>query len=405
MAKYRILYTVLWLGAGSFAFAYESKLTFVLFAGVTVLPALTLVMLLLSGLLLKLEVIPDSDYVSKLQDFSVRIKVINRFIIPVSPMMITGTFHDKKGSVISGRHLVISAAALHKSEYSFDGSIRYRGEYMLGIESAEIYDLLRIFRFRIRKTPMVRIVVTPRRILLDETSALCTDDYDSSITKISFMESGSFASVRQYADGDLMKHVHWKLSAKHDELMVKQSEQNLGSSALIITDLHAAGSDPDMNMRSADASVEAALALTRKIISDGRTAVNVFRPSEKVSDVFTAVKTEDYEDLLAIFSVIPVTSPKADAKGLIPRVAEYLTGNEPLFIIATELKGEDFTGILRTVAGSCGEIRIYLTASKPDARLLAEAEAAKNVTVRVIDPEDVALSLRSAMNDRIYGNI
>ncbi|MBR5090967.1 MAG: DUF58 domain-containing protein, partial [Ruminiclostridium sp.] len=231
----------------------------------------------------------------------------------------------------------------------------------------------------------------------DETSALCTDDYDSSITKISFMESGSFASVRKYADGDLMKHVHWKLSAKHDELMVKQSEQNLGSSALIVTDIHAVSEINDENMTAADAAIEAALALTRKIITDGRTAVNVYRPGDGRVDVLSAVKNEDYEKLLSIYSVIPVTEPGKGVESLIPRAAEYLNGNEPLFIITTELGGEEFENILRSVGSSCGEVRVYLTASKPDAHLIAVAAAAEKVSVWTIDPEDISLSLRNSM--------
>ena len=398
MAKYRLLYALIYIGAAAFALAYESKLTFVLFIGAAALPVITLILMILSGLLLKLEVVPDSDYVGKLQDFGIKVRVINRFILPVSPMMIIGTFHDRSGNVIEGRRLVLNAAALRKCEYVFDGHIRCRGEYMLGVERAEIFDLLRIFRFRLRNAPMCRVIVTPRRVMLDETTALCTDDYDSSITKISFMESGSFASVRKYEDGDLMKHVHWKLSAKHDELMVRQSEQNLGSSALIITDLHAFSEVGDDNSIAADSAVEAALALTRKIITDGRTAMNVYRPGEGRTDVFSASKTEDYEKLLMIFSVIPVTETGKGAEALVPRAAEYLTGSEPLFIITPELDGEAFAAILRTVGSSCGEIRIYLTASKPDRRLLAEANAAKNASVWTIDHEDISLSLRNSMS-------
>ena len=151
MAKYRLLYAVIWIGAAAFALSYESKLTFVLFAGTAALPIVTLLLMILSGLLLKLEVIPDEEYVGKLQDFGVKVRVVNRFIIPVAPMMIIGTFHDRNGNVMEGRRLVLSVSALRRCEYSFEGNIRCRGEYVLGIEHAEIFDLLRIFRFRLRK--------------------------------------------------------------------------------------------------------------------------------------------------------------------------------------------------------------------------------------------------------------
>ena len=379
-----------------FALAYESKLTLVLLVGMTALPVVSFILMLISGLTLRIEVIPDKDYVGKHQHIGIQVRVINRFIIPAAPMFITGTFHDADGSVMSGRRLVMGVAALKKCEYIFEGNIRFRGEYMLGIEHAEIYDLLRIFRFRIRSRPMCRIVVSPRRVILDENDALCTDDFDSSITKVSFMESGSFASVRKYEDGDLMKHVHWKLTAKHDELMVKQSEQNLGSSAVMVLDLHDFSADDEKNMKAADAAVETALALTRKIISDGRSAMNIYRTGGGRTDVCTAEKTEDYEKLISVYATIPITAPDAGAEALMPQAAEYLTGNEPLFIITTEMDKASMASALRTVGSSCGMIRVYLTGAKPSDPMLAEAEAS-GTEVFCVDPEDVSLSLRKSM--------
>ena len=123
MAKYRFLYALLYIGSLVLALCYESRLTFVLFVGVAALPIVSLILMVLSGLLLKLEVEPDADYVGKLQDFGIKVRVINRFIMPVSPMMIIGTFHDRNGNVIAGRRLVMSVSALHKCEYVFEGNI------------------------------------------------------------------------------------------------------------------------------------------------------------------------------------------------------------------------------------------------------------------------------------------
>ena len=401
MAKYRSLYAALLAGSLAFALFYESKLSLVLLIGVAVLPAVTLILLVITGLFLKLEVTPDTAYVGKLQSFDVTVRVKNRFVMPVSPMMITGTFHDKDGNVLSGRRLVINAPAFRKSEYVFRGSIRYRGEYVLGIDKAEVFDLLRIFRFRLRKNPSCQVTVTPRRILLDETSALCSDDYDSNVTKISFFDSGSFVSVREYEEGDLLKHVHWKLSAKHDELMVRQTEQNLGSSAVIMTDLHSVSDeDPEADMKAADAAVEAALALTRKIIEDGRTAINIYRTHDGAVKAFPAETPEDYEKLLSMFSVLPITGGGEGASTLAPAALEHLTGNEPVFVLTPEMSADDFSDIVRCIGGAFGEMRIYLTAHAPDDRLSAVIAAEVSASVYKIDADDVALSLRNSMETR-----
>ncbi len=398
MAKYRFLYILIILASAVFAFAYESKLSFVLFVSVLALPVVTLILLILSALLLKLKVEPETLYVGKQQDFIIDIKVVNRFILPVSPMMITGTFHDSAGNVISDRHLVLSANALRKSDFAFGGNIRYRGEYHLGIEHAEIYDLLRLFRIRLKNIPGCTVTVTPRRIILDDNNALCADDYDSTITNVSFMDSSSFVSVRKYEDGDLMKHVHWKLSAKHDELMVKEMEQNLGSSAIIITDIHSISADDDENMRAADAVAESALAITRKIISDGRSALNIYRTHENKVNMLTAEKNEDYEQLVSIFAVLPITETGKGAESLISTAADHLSGSEPLFIITPELDEQAFSFIIDKTSSVCGQLRIYLTGSKPSPQLIAAAEAVGNASVMYIDPDDVAVSLRNSMS-------
>ncbi len=397
MAKYRLLYVVIWLGSAAFALAYESKLTFVLLVGVTILPAASLILLVMSGLLMKIELIPTEAYVGKMQHFSLTIKLTNRFIIPAAPVLITGVFHEEDGTIAGDRHIVLSAAPFSKSEYVFGGCIRYRGEYTLGVQRAVIYDLLRIFRFRLGRTPMCAVTVTPRRIMLDETNALCADDYESSLTNISFMDSNSFVSVRKYADGDLMKHVHWKLTAKHDELMVKEMEQNLGSSAVIITDIHAVSEDGDENMRVADACIEAALAITRKIISDGRSAVNVYRTNDKTTDILSAEKNEDYEQLLSIFAVLPITEVGKGAESMISKATERLTGTEPIFIITTGISAKAFSGIIERIGSGGGEIRIYTTEAEPSPMLIAAAETVRGASVNRIDPDDVAVSLRNTL--------
>ena len=46
MAKYRFLYALIYVGSAAFALSYESKLTFVLFAGVALLPVVSLILLI-----------------------------------------------------------------------------------------------------------------------------------------------------------------------------------------------------------------------------------------------------------------------------------------------------------------------------------------------------------------------
>ncbi|MCM1335606.1 MAG: DUF58 domain-containing protein [Bacteroides sp.] len=397
MAKYRIGYLLLVIGAGVFAGAYNSKLTFVLFIAALLLPVATFLLLVCERLALKLEVSPARVFSQKLQQFAVTVTVRNRFLIPVSPMRLTGVFPDGDGNLVADKTMIVSVMPFRKSEFIFNGCLKYRGEYRLGLSEAVIYDLLGIFHFRIRLTPGVRAVIAPRRLTVDQSNALCSDDHDSARTQMSFFENNSFSAVREYVEGEPLRHVHWKLSAKQDKLMIKQMEQNLGTNALVITDTASRLADEGDRVRAVDAAIEVSLAVTGKIIADGRCAVNFFCPSEGTpSELFAAETAEDYEKLYYAFSVLPILA-KGGAAALVRELVERRIESETIFIATDRLSAAELREMLGGGLSAAKSIRIFLTGGEPERDLALLADAEERVRVRVIDPDEIALSLRNAL--------
>ncbi len=145
MKKNRIIYIFLLIAAVIFAGAYESKLTFIILVTLITLPLLTLFMLVLERFALKLEVKPESLFVQKLRRFSITVTIRNRFIVPMSPVRVTGIFQDEDGNLIYDKTLIVSVMPFCKTELLFGGCLKYRGEYHLGACEAALYDLLGLF--------------------------------------------------------------------------------------------------------------------------------------------------------------------------------------------------------------------------------------------------------------------
>lgn len=399
MAKNRIVYLLLVISMGVFAGAYNSKLTFVLFLGSLLLPFATLLLLIIERLALKLEVAPARVFSQKLQQFAVTVTVRNRFFIPISPMRLTGAFQDGDGNLISDKTMIVSVTPFCKSEFVFNGCLKYRGEYHLGLREAVIFDLLGIFRVRVRLTPAVTAVIAPRRLTVGQSSALCSDDYDSARTRMSFFENNTFSAVREYVEGDPLRYVHWKLSAKQDKLMVRQQEQNLGTNALVITDTASAFPDERDRIRAVDAAIEVSLAITGKIIGDGRCALNFFRPAEDTPpELFSAEAPEDYEALYYTFSVLPILS-KSGAAILTRELLERQIASETVFIATDFLNADELRQMLDGGLSGCKSIRIFLTGGEPDEETVLLSDADERVRIRVIDPDEIALSLRNALTE------
>lgn len=399
MVKNRVIYIFILAMSVVFAAAYASKLTLVLMLTLLILPVISFIVLLFTRFAVALELSGNSLFTTKQRRFTIAVKVKNRFLFPISPLKMTGTFQDDDGNLVKDKLIVASVMPFGRSEFVFDGYLKYRGAYTLGITSAELYDFLGLFRFRLKKLPVCDVVVAPRRLILGENGALCDDETDSLRTQYTFFENDTFTSVREYADGDSLRRVHWKLSAKQDKLMVKQSDLNLSSSAALLIDTSSVYEDELQGEREVDALLEAALAVARKIITEGSTAACVYHNEKKDTEIIPAQTADDFEYLYRKFSVIPVC---AEEKNIIPLAsdgAQVIRDSGLAFIFATVIKTETLRNALAGPLAACTGIRIFLTSEKPDEGFIALVDTDTRIRVSYIDPDNIAASLEAALFD------
>ncbi len=397
MVKYRVTYIFILAMSVVFAAAYASKLTLVIMLTLLILPVISFLVLLFTRLAIALELSDENLFITKQRRFTLSLKVKNRFLFPVSPVKMTGTFQDDDGNLVKDKLIVASVMPFGRSEFVFDGFLKYRGAYTLGITSAELYDFLGLFRFRLKKLPECKVVVAPRRLILGENGALCDEETDSLRTQYTFFENDTFTSVREYADGDSLRRVHWKLSAKQDKLMVKQSDLNLSSSAALVIDTSSVYEDELQGVREVDALLEAALAVARKIISEGSTAACIYNDESKKPEIVAAQTADDYEYLYRKFSVVPVCEGEKNFVPLAVDGTQTIRDSGLVFIFASVMQTEALRTALAGPLASCTGIRIFLTSEKYDDGFMAIADTDTRIRVSVIDPDNIAASLEAAL--------
>ncbi len=99
----------------------------------------------------------------------------------------------------------------------------HSGVWQLDVTKAAAYDCLGLFAFRPKSLGSVRILVLPNRA---EPSP--RPDFSSlSASVMKPKPGGGFSEIhemREYRPGDPMRSVHWKLTAKTDELIVREPQ-------------------------------------------------------------------------------------------------------------------------------------------------------------------------------------
>ncbi len=110
---------------------------------------------------------------------------------------------------------------------------KYRGEYEVGIKEILITDFFHLFRLRYAVPSTIKALVLPRIVRVKELDSIADIPLLSQQAS-AFMQTEPDSTVRDYMEGDALKQIHWKASARRQALMVrnKTGEEKQGISIL-----------------------------------------------------------------------------------------------------------------------------------------------------------------------------
>lgn len=139
----------------------------------------------------------------------------------------------------------------------------HRGEYDAGVTRLSVTDVFGMVTFSRRpRSKRMRMEVQPR--LLDAAPLpLESVDQGPMLVRRAAEDNASPSDVRTWQQGDELKKVHWKLSLRKREMMVRTYEETARPDTLIIPDLSEATSLRDQQLTLEDAVCEAALAAAK----------------------------------------------------------------------------------------------------------------------------------------------
>lgn len=261
MRKNRILYICLFLSALIFIYFYGGEIPYTFFYLIVILPVVSLLYTLVVFLRFKYGQDTDKKFVTKGDKVNFIFSIHNEdfFIYPYLKV----TFYGAE--TVFARQFQIkcfSLAPFQGKTFSFELQCNYRGNYEIGINKVEIQDFLGLFSFRYNVFEPKYITVYPRIVYLDRFF-LNTDFQSEShyILNCRNEDMATISDVRNYAVGDSLKRIHWKLTAKSGEIMVKRFQSTSETSVVMILDLKKNPYSTGINVVLEDKVIESMVAV------------------------------------------------------------------------------------------------------------------------------------------------
>ena len=168
----------------------------------------------------------------------------------------------------------LAGAELSVSAEVYDGRAciaqpaSYCGRLSARVTALRVSDMFGLWRFDCPGAAYCEAIVRPAERSISatppEAEALTRAEAPYGAPAGAMREPGS--DVREYAPGDSVRTIHWKLSSKLDQLLVREDAPAGGDDVLILLETALPASMPgDM-----DAAAEGALALSRALAAEGR---------------------------------------------------------------------------------------------------------------------------------------
>lgn len=329
MVKNRILYAVTILACLGFSMLYTGKVSAVLLLMVAAYPVVALICAIIQAALFRVE-FNDKRVVSEKDTlFEMFLNVRNGSIFPCVPAEIQCVLPDSDSGLFADKRIFTTVSPLGKAKLSVSCRHIYRGSYSCRINKISVYDPLRIIRISRKKNLEIVSVFLPRRIELIDILKPAHGDRSYTQNIIS-AERDDFSHVREYREGDLYQMVHWKLTAKADDIMIKQYDSLTEQRALILCSWRGSG---DILMRT-DTVIETAIAFVSALLKK-KVGSFVDYEGESICKVTDAGEFERFYELM---SVIPV---KTQTEDIVSRIDKSdLCGLSALVLITPELSDE-----------------------------------------------------------------
>lgn len=224
--------------------------------------------------------------------------------------------------------------------------LKRRGYYELGEMKVTIRDVFGFYSFTKKISGQTSLLVYPETINLSTFKITTSQQLGELLIKDSvFQDKSRITSLREYIEGDSVKDIHWRLSAKRDNLIVKDYENRGDTYAIVLVDNYINNFKDDLDRHLEDKAVDASLSVVNYCLSNN-IEVKLATQNHKGYLEINGQQKSDLKPFLEILARFKGNGALDFTSFLIPRIETLRKGSTAIIITPNLDKSIGAHGIL-----------------------------------------------------------
>lgn len=195
------------------------------------------------------------------------IEAKNYSFLPIVKVRCTLNMHNSLTGEKSSQEVYFSLNGKATEHVYVDLKSLFCGNVQISVEMVNCFDLLGLFFTTAYPKSSVEVLVLPNvfDIDLDLFESKNNEAFAYSSESVG-MNSSEILGMKPYVPGDNVKNIHWKLSSKFDDLMMKEMSETVEHSLLVLLDNSLSDRNQNNDPAIFDAMMEAFVSISRALI-------------------------------------------------------------------------------------------------------------------------------------------
>lgn len=261
MKNSRLICVLFLIGTGVFASYFGGNISYALFYLAIFIPIISFLYTLYVYIRFKIYQSMDNRTVVKGDWNRYSLIIANEDLITFRNVKVN-FLYDKSTIKQTGESMEYSLLPNDKRLMETKVRCNYRGAYFIGVDSIEVTDFLYLFSITYPLKSKLKVWVLPRVVHIEQLAiAPAVVDSKNPVRFSNAVEEELDTEVRRYNPGDNKKRIHWKASAKANELLSRQYHQKPKSEVILFMDLAKVREDELKAVIIEDKIIESTLAI------------------------------------------------------------------------------------------------------------------------------------------------
>lgn len=256
MIKNRITYIIVLVVLGLLIFLYEAPITYTAFFAALILPVLSLGLALLTRRQFTVSERLSEHNIIKGETTQYSFGVRNNNFLPCTSVRVR--FKGNSSAIVTDfADHYFSLPAYKSHRVVFNITAKYRGTFEVGVLGITMYDFLGLFRFEQPHDKTLTLTVRPRVLEISSLPlAFAEGDMDHTKNYLADEDYAVISDLRKYQPTDGYKKIHWKASAKKNELISKNYQSHSRNMTAFVVDNSVVEGDEEAALIMEDAIME-----------------------------------------------------------------------------------------------------------------------------------------------------